>query len=146
MAEPARPRPVEYYNPRPLILGICFFWGVLMGFGVNFFREPEQPAQPTGNNTPSTLSGQPAMSDIERRNQDTPGIAEVDPAPSVTSSLRPTLEHMNLEPPPPILTTEGGLTGRTAAPLGSGQQRPGIAPVRRPQQQTPPPIPELMPR
>ncbi len=146
MAETARPRPVEYYNPRPLILGVCFLWGVAMGFCLYFFRAPEQMPS-AGPDKPDIAVASPAspQSELERRRQDTPNIAVVESAPA-PAAAKPTIEDIPLDPPPALLTTEGGLSGRTAKPLGRpparapapGQARPSpLAP--------PPPLPELMP-
>lgn len=147
MAEAARPRPVEYYNPRPLILGICFFWGVAMGFCLFYFAPPKQMTDQNQNRGEEVAPARTTMSEIERRRLDTPNIAEVAPAPEPAASQRPRMETFELEPPAPALSTEGGLTGRTAPALtpqpnavAQPQQR------RRPQQAlTPPPIPDLMP-
>lgn len=147
MGEATRVRPVEYYNPRPLILGVCFFWGVVMGFGLNFFRTPISDdrvvvtqGQPAAGTTPATASPQ------DRRLQNLPNIASVEPAPTPAANLKPTLDTMDLEPPPAVLTTDGGLTGRTASLPGRLPPRQAPPPTARPARPaTPPPIPELMP-
>ena len=146
MAETARQRPVDYYNPRPLILGVCFFWGVIMGFCLYFFRAPEQRLDNTQEQSATAaLPPVPVQSELERRRMDAPSIAAVEPAPAIPAASRPTLEQIQLEPPPALLTTEGGLTGRNARMLGNRMAQP---PPRIPFRQgpmTPPPLPELMP-
>jgi hypothetical protein len=55
---------------------------------------------------------------------------------------------MTIDPHMPAVTTEGGLTGRTAQPLALVNTRPYSDPAteRRPTTPAaPPPIPELMP-
>lgn len=155
MADAPRPRPVEYYNPRPLILGICFFWGIAIGFCLFYFAPPKQMmgvGQNDGNKEdtlPTTT-----MSERERRHLDTPNIADVAPTPEVVQTNRLRIETMEMEPPAPVLTTEGGLNGRTAHVLRqrdrqyySGQSvgQPAQSRPRQPTMMTPPPIPELMP-
>ncbi|MCD8141217.1 MAG: hypothetical protein LUE17_15880 [Planctomycetaceae bacterium] len=148
MAEAARQRPIEYYNPRPLILGICFFWGVVMGFCLFYFAPPKQMTDSTQGRSEETMPVRSTMSELERRRLDTPNIAEVAPAPDPVTSARPRMEVLELEPPAPILSTEGGLSGRNAhtlapQPDSTSQQPPQR---RRPTQvAAPPPIPELMP-
>lgn len=148
MAETVRQRPVEYYNPRPLILGVCFFWGVVMGFCLYFFRAPDQLPDNRPESRTAAAAAVPVnpQSELERRREGAPNIAVVEPAPADAAPQKPTLEQIQLDPPPALLTTEGGLTGKIAKPLGArtvqqpprGQSRPGpLAP--------PPPLPELMP-
>ena len=149
MAEAPRPRPVEYYNPRPLILGICFFWGIAMGFCLFYFAPPKQMGGPESGPKPEDILTPAPASPGVRRNEGIPDIATVTPAPETVQEKRPSLETMELEPPTPILSTEGGLTGRTAHPLRPSGERSVSSPsqpVRRPQQPAAlPPIPELMP-
>lgn len=147
MAEASRTRPIEYYNPRTLILGVCFFWGVVMGFCLFYFAPPKQMSDPNQTNSTQTEPVRSTMSEVERRRLDTPNIAEVAPAPDPVASQRPRMETLELEPPAPTLTTEGGLTGRTAHALTS-QPNAAAQPAARarpPTPSTPPPIPELMP-
>lgn len=155
MAEATRVRPIEYYNPRPLILSVCFIWGIAVGFGVNFFRSPqvaeEIPASKGGHVAEAV---RPVPSEIERRRMDLPNVAEVEPAPVVSPSIKQTLENFDVEPPQAILTVEGGLTGQTAQPI---RQAPAAASPSAPAAPTvtpsgpsappppPPPIPDLMP-
>lgn len=157
MADAPRHRPVEYYNPRPMILGLCFFWGIAMGFCLFYFAPPKQMMRPEAAAVPAPVVPA-ALTDRERRRLDTPNIADVAPAPEEAQDQRPRLETMTFEPPPPLLTTEGGLTGRTARPLDivaaplpaslqpaapqPGQMRPQTQPYAAP---APPPIPELFP-
>ncbi len=153
MAEATRVRPVEYYNPRPLILGLCFAWGIAVGFGLNFFRSPEVLDNP--NSSPSeqiSTTARPIPSEIERRRQDIPNVAEVEPAPVSASSIKQTLENVPVEPPAAILTTEGGLTGRTAQPIRPQTSSASSSPVPASPTGTsagtpppPPPIPDLSP-
>ena len=149
MAEAQRARPMEYYNPRPLILGMCFCWGVAMGFCLFYFSPPKQmmgPEQNTGENEPQTPRNQ--LTDQERRRVGAPTLVDVAPAPEATAKL-PMFETMTVEPHMPAVTTDGGLTGRTAQPLARQNLRPYSAPT--PTRRTPapalepPPIPELMP-
>lgn len=146
MAEAPRPRQVEYYNPRGLILGVCFFWGVAMGFLLFYFAPPKALPQPPPPPPPPPVSSRPAG---PGRGDGIPIITEVPLAPE-TQTQRPRLETMDLDPPSPVLTTEGGLTGRTAQPLTPSPARTTTAqpPARRPTQPvmtSPPPIPDLMP-
>lgn len=153
MADAPRPRPVEYYNPRPLILGICFFWGIAMGFCLFYFAPPKQMmgAGQNDGGQESPLIPTP-MSERERRHLDTPDIAAVDPTPNAGQANRLKIDVMEMDPPTPVLTTEGGLTGRTAHILRM-QQLQNPRPVSQPTtprtrpstMTTPPPIPELMP-
>ncbi len=154
MADAPRPRPVEYYNPRPLILGICFFWGIAIGFCLFYFSPPKQMiGAGQKNGAQEDVLPQATMSEIERRRLDTPDIADVAPAIEAVQTNRLRIETMELEPPAPVLTTEGGLSGRTAHALrqpGSqqytGQSVTQPPPSRPPQpMMAPPPIPELMP-
>lgn len=162
MAEAQRARPMEYYNPRVLILGICFFWGVAMGFCLFYFSPPKQmltAEQPAAGNRPEPV--QTPMTAQERRRLDEPALADVAPALN-TAARQPAFETMNVEPHMPAVTTEGGLTGRTAQPLVFRNDRPYPArapaspppsafssargtPARAPVPAAPPPIPELMP-
>lgn len=156
MADVTRQRSIEYYNPRPMILGLCFFWGIAMGFCLFYFSPPKQMMRQEARREDAPVL--PAvMSDRERRHLDTPNIAPVAPAPEEAQDNRPRLETMDLELPPPLLTTDGGLTGRTARPLALPpvtttvvQPTPAVTPlgpVQQPQYRTPPPppIPELFP-
>ncbi len=157
MAEPTRSRPVEYYNPRPLILGFCFFWGVAMGFCLFYFSPPKQIANPNySRETTELVLPKNPVSEIERRRTGAPDIAPVTPAPKTASQTRPRLETLEIDPPAPTLTTEGGLTGRTAHLLLPSQPRPlaprptGDAGQLRPTRRSPPgnptpPLPELFP-
>ncbi len=149
MAETQRARPVEYYNPRPLILGICFCWGVAMGFCLFYFSPPKEmmpPERSAGSAQPETPRAQ--LTDQERRRVGEPTLVEVAPAPE-TSARQPAFETMTIEPHMPAVSTEGGLTGRTARPLVLQNLRPysdpAPAPRAPPRPPAPPPIPELMP-
>lgn len=151
MAEAPRSRPIEYYNPRPLILGICFLWGVGVGFCLFYFSPPKQMGGGAEPPKPEPVQAS-TSSPIDRRNENVPKPAEISNAPAVAAPERPRLETMIIEPPQPILTTEGGLTGRTARPLTvpplaptSPVQPPVSPPGSPPRMPTPPPIPELMP-
>lgn len=145
-AAAARPRPVEYYNPRPLILVLCFIWGAAVGFSLNFFRDQEdlsaQPQNPAASHPVTSPAG---PSELERRRQDTPNIAEVAPTPVTPTAARPTIEDIAIGPPNAVLTTEGGLTGRTAAPLTQRAPSAPSAPGRASGPPRPPPIPDLFP-
>lgn len=155
MAEAARPRPVEYYNPRLLILGICFFWGVAIGFCMFYFAPPKQMSGEGGQNgSQQDVVPVATMTDQERRRLDMPDIATVEPTPeTVQPATRLRIESMEMEPPAPVLTTDGGLTGRTARLPGRrfvpGESPASIftapAPPPRPVLTEPPPIPELWP-
>lgn len=145
-AAAARSRPVEYYNPRPLILVLCFIWGTAVGFSLNFFRDREDlSAQPQNNAASHPVAAPTAPSELERRRQDTPNIAEVAPTPVTATAARPTIEDIEIAPPDAVLTTEGGLTGRTAAPLARRPQPDPRPPGRAPGPPRPPPIPDLFP-
>lgn len=152
MAEAPRPRPVEVYNPRPLILGICFFWGIAMGFCLFYFAPPKQMGGQGDDGKENVLVPTPT-SDLEtRRRENTPDIAPVLATPeTLQQANRLKIETMEMDPPAPILTTEGGLTGRTAHILRQrvrDTSRPATQPLRpgtRPSTPIPPPIPELMP-
>lgn len=147
MPEATRVRPIEYHSPRGLILGICFVWGIGVGFSINFFRGTDTVGQQDPvKNEQTTTAVRTMPTELERRRQDIPNVADVDPTPSLASATRSTIEDVVVEPPSAILTTEGGLTGRTAAPLnvtrrapaatGQGAGSPLVAP---------PPIPDLSP-
>lgn len=162
MADALRPKPAEYYNPRPLILGVCFFWGIAVGFFLFFFAPPKQSTDAQPARSDAAAAAPATMTEVERRRQDIPVIADVDlQREAAAPSARPRLETMDLDPPLGILTTEGGLNGKMARPLRSvpsgapgaatagggtvrapssaGSARPPPAPV------APPPIPELLP-
>jgi hypothetical protein len=153
MADAPRPKPVEYYNPRLLILGLCFFWGIAMGFCMFYFAPPKQMlGQSQRDGAQQDVVPVATMSDRERRRIDAPDIATVEPTPeTIQTANRLKIETMEMEPPIPILTTEGGLTGRTTHILGQGRgQTPsaGSSPeprARPPALSQPPPIPELLP-
>ena len=149
MAEAPRPRPVEYYNPRPLILAICFFWGVAMGFCIFYFSPPKQM---TGGTTTPTPAPVPVTAKdlTTRRNEDLPTVTPVSIAPERAAPVESAFKTMELEPPLPALTTGGGLTGRTAQPINRQNLRPLSEPTAPrttspPPYTAPPPIPELMP-
>ena len=144
MAEQIRQRPIEFYNPRPMILGVCFFWGIVMGFSLNFFREPEiieEPKKPPTEGTPS--DDKPSRNPEDERLQNVPKIASIDDTATIVR--RPSIDELDVPAPAVSLSTDGGLTGRTALPptprapgsAGGGQYRP--APTG------PPPIPDLLP-
>ena len=147
MPEAQRPRAVEYYNPRPLLLGLCFFWGIVVGFSLFYFAPPKEmdrTVQKPPDENPVVTPVPPSI----RRDQDRPEIVNVDPAPDSGASLQPRMETLVIEPPVPALITDGGLTGRTAQPLTDPSRRPPAATTGlRPTQprMTPPPMPELMP-
>lgn len=148
MAEASRPRAVEYYNPRPLLLGICFVWGIVVGFSLFYFAPPKQMGGPT----PTPPPDEPAVvavSPSDRRQENVPEILDVTPVTDVAVSQQPRMETLTIEPPVPALSTEGGLTGRTAQPLTSPSLRPSASsPAVRPpppRMQAPPPMPELLP-
>lgn len=142
MADTPRPRPIEYYNPRPLILGMCFFWGIVMGFCLFYFSPPQQlmPPPPPPPETPTETQ---TMSPEERRKQ---GLPTVQPVDVETAPQKPGFETMDFPLPQMTLTTEGGLTGKTALPLTPAAARPAV-PTPEAMQANPlsPPIPELMP-
>lgn len=167
MADVPRQRLVEYYNPRPMILGLCFFWGIVMGFCLFYFAPPKQMMRSEYQPDPTPVI-QSGMSERERRHLDTPNITLVEPAPEEPQTQRPRFETMDIELAPPHLSTDGGLTGRTARPLdpgrvrtrtnaitGAGTDRQGTQTMQPPealwvrsqQPQLPasPPIPELFP-
>lgn len=145
MAEPARPRPVEYYSPRPLILGLCFCWGVVIGFGLYYFRPPESlPAIDTGSGRTNDTPSPAAVSNPAGRFGDAPAIASIEPTPSIPADSRPSFLASEWQLPPPLLTTDGGLTGRNAqAPIHPSRRPP--EPAATPSMTRPPPLPELMP-
>jgi hypothetical protein len=129
---------------------LCFFWGVAIGFCLFYFAPPKQMlgvGQTDGGQ--EDILPQATMTEIERRRLDTPDIADVAPATEAVQTNRLRIETMELEPPAPVLTTEGGLNGRTARMPGqqySGQSLTRPNSVRPPQPMlAPPPIPELMP-
>lgn len=152
MSEPASPRPVEYYNPRPLILGLCFFWGVVIGFCLFYFSPPKNlSVQTTQQTTTDFTPAGPTRTLEERRNQGIPNSSSVDT--TVNMPVRRGFESLDLVPPIVVLTTEGGLTGKTARPLSPSTTRqtptailpeiPGV-PVT-PVAPAEPPLPDLMP-
>ena len=112
----------ERRNLRPLILGICFAWGLFMGFLINFFRADEVEIKIIPENqqiSANSNNKQLADSDNSRRTAGLPAIASVDTAPSVAATenmgSRKTLEQMPPEAPAVNLNIEFGLTGKTAA-------------------------------
>ena len=144
------PRIVEYRNPRPLILGICFVCGVVSGFFLYLFRAPEPPPEPTRALVPAARTEPNPADGRSDRLQGLPNIAPVDPEPDGAASLRlPALENFEIVPPPPVVTTEGGLTGLTAKPLepSGGRSRAPAAGAASPpgRPAVPPPLPDLMP-
>ncbi|MDR2390590.1 MAG: hypothetical protein LBE84_02770 [Planctomycetota bacterium] len=150
MAEIIRPRLIEYYNPRPLILGVCFCGGMIAGFFLYLLRTPEMPgiAQPI-----QTVEGPAAPPNrqrgIDRRQEGVPAIAGVEPTPAPIAGQRPNFETMGIDPPPVALTTEGGLTGKNARPIDEGARR-SLRPTETwnrvpPAIIVPPPLPDLMP-
>lgn len=142
MADVAR-RQLEFYNPRPLILGICFFWGAIMGFLLFYFSPPTQLAEKKKTSEPPTQL-QPA--DTRRRWDDAPNITNVPDTPASVTSPRTGFENLVVEPPPVLLTTEGGITGKLASRPRTPTERPA-PPATGPAlgNGRPPPIPELMP-
>lgn len=150
MAEAQRARPMEYYNPRVLILGACFCWGVAMGFCLFYFSPPQQMMGPAQSAAAAPAEPRAQLTDQERRRVDVPMLEDVTPAPTTSTQL-PAFETMPIEPHMPAVTTEGGLTGRTAQPLARLNPRPYSNPAPAPRAPAPaapaapPPIPELMP-
>lgn len=142
MPDAARPRPVEFYNPRPLILSVCFLWGVAMGFCIFYFSPPEErPARvevaTDGSATPAPEPG--------RRLPELPNVASIPDIPEALRNNKVRIEDFEIVPPQAVLTTEGGITGRTAKAPGANPIRPG-EPSRGPAiSPMAPPIPELMP-
>lgn len=116
----ARPRGEDFRNLRPLILTVCFVWGVVLGFTLNFFRTPEnvnQAAtqnQQAGQSAPDAAQSSKPMTELERRHAGTPAIAPIEPAPQPSNTNRLLIEDAVIAAPQVNLTTEGGLTGRTA--------------------------------
>lgn len=140
MADVSRTRPLEFYNPRPLILGMCFFWGVVMGFCLFYFSPPKEL---TAKQPEPPAPDAPAAVDPGARWLDAPNISDIpDSPPAAPTERRVSIETMEIAPPPPVLTTEGGLTGRTAVPIRPPASRPA---VERPIDPMQAPIPELMP-
>lgn len=145
MADVAHGKIIEYVSPRPLILLACFLWGVGTGFAFNLFgaSEPQTPAAQQSKTTPT--GPVPAhTSDIERRRQDIPSLAEVEPAQVQTLPTRLTVEDIDIPAPPVSLSTDGGLTGRTVL------ARSTAVPAATPQPAVPawiggPPLPDLNP-
>lgn len=148
MTEAPRMKPVEYFNPRPIILGLCFLWGIGVGFCLFYFSPPKQIAGKVETAQPEQAPAAPNPQ--PDRWGGAPATTEISATPATAEPARPKLETMVIEPPPPVLTTEGGLSGRTAHPLTVKPPRPSAepqpsSPVRPPQTLSPPPIPELMP-
>lgn len=142
MADVARPRPLEFYNPRPLILAMCFFWGAVMGFCLFYFSPPKEFA---GKKTKLRPDPQPAPAP-GARNVSPPEITHIaDTLPEAVRSNKVSIENFEVYPPQANLTTEGGLTGKTAAPLKPQTPRPAAPHNRSPTAPMAPPIPELMP-
>ncbi|MCC8190137.1 MAG: hypothetical protein LIP77_05790 [Planctomycetes bacterium] len=147
MAEMARPRPVEYYNPRPLILGLCFLWGIGVGFLLFYLAPPTE----TVARAPTPTDAVPPAPPPEPRDRQgqAPPITLVPETVDAPTVRRQTLEEIDLPPPAAALTTAGGLTGRTApmprpATARPPAAEPASAPLRPPRP-TQPPIPDLLP-
>ncbi len=117
----------ERLNLRPVVLGICFFWGLVCGFLVNALRDPavlqDKPAtdkSPT-NEAPTDTE----LSDRAREQREKLGAAEKQEAPDESGPAgdepRPAMKdkpesltatHPSL--PPLALKTGWGLSGQTA--------------------------------
>lgn len=141
MPEVSRIRNEEFNNLRPLILFLCFVWGVAMGFMLNFFRPPEvDPATLAQNRAvaQSQAAAAPQLSETERRYAGAPTIANIDPAPLPASAARMSFEDAVIEPPNVVLTTQGGLTGKTAS-------RPNLAAAPASVPSAPVPVVPLIP-
>lgn len=150
MPEVAKMRHDEFNNLRPVILVACFFWGVAIGFALNFFRPPEvdpqaqaqRPAAQTQAGSGAEATKQP--SELERRRAGAPAIAAIEPAPQPASTAKPSFENAIIEAPPVALTTDGGLTGKNAPkPRLSGPA--GAPPGATPAAPVMPLIPDLDP-
>ncbi|MDR1612754.1 MAG: hypothetical protein LBT97_08210 [Planctomycetota bacterium] len=146
MIESARPQREEYVNPRPLILTLCFAWGIAMGFLLNFFRQPETAGANEAQPAPSLVvkhveaaGGQPG---VDRRLEGAPTIAAIEPTLAVVAGEKLSFENTTVPLPSVSLSTEGGLTGRIAA-LPRSQPRPSRRDL--PQQTLTPLIPDLDP-
>lgn len=120
MPELARHRGEEYHNLRPVILLLCFIWGVGMGFSLNFFRSPTIDSQSTAQDMALQSAQKPLgnaqarqPTDIERRHAGTPTIAPIEPTPAAVRRDRLSFEDVEVGPPAVILTIEGGLTGKS---------------------------------
>ena len=138
-----RPRQIEYYNPRPLVLTMCFFWGVVMGFCLFYFSPPKQLTQPEQAPVQTPVPQTPTKTVEDRRTEGVPTVT------SITDEQlpqKPRFETMDFPLPPVPLTTEGGMTGRYAPPPAPLSSRPPVAPMPSvPADPLAPPIPELMP-
>ena len=137
MPELARLRGEEYTSIRPLILVLCFVWGVIMGFALNYFRPVDSAPQPvteTANSSArSSVESTAQSSDMDRRYEGAPAIAAIEPAPAPLANARPSFDNSVVGPPAVVLTIEGGLTGRNARRLALQPARlqpaPGVAPM-----------------
>ncbi len=154
MPEMTKARHEEYNNLRPLILIICFAWGVLAGFSLNFFSTPQLPIEPqTGQQTATADSSATAanatnaapatqpMSETERRYAGAPAIASVDSVPAPVPQEQVDFESMQVSAPSVILTTEGGLTGKNAKRPRLAGQAPAAPPGYQTGQFAAPPMP-----
>lgn len=138
MTSQARIRREEAINPRPLILILCFIWGIAMGFLLNFFRQPAgngvDDARVGQNMTASVVDSRTAPAGPERRIEGTPAITVIEPTRAHASGERLSIETMPIPTPAVPLTTDVGLTGRLAA-ISETQQpspRPATTPARQP--------------
>lgn len=145
MPESIRARHEEYNNLRPLILIVCFVWGVLAGFALNFFRAPQLPVEPqSGQQAAVATAAAPAtqqMTETERRYAGAPAIASIDSVPAPVNQERADFEAMPVSAPSVILTTEGGLTGKNAKRPRLIGQAPAAPPGYQSGQIAAPPMP-----
>lgn len=142
MVDAARPRQLEFYNPRPLILGVCFFWGVIMGFCLFYFSPPQDLS-----GRPNPVDDDPVAVPVDttRRLPELPSVTNIPEAPDAIRNNKVTIEEYEVTPPQAVLTTEGGITGKTAKAPGSRSTRPNAPPRAPATSPMAPPIPELMP-
>lgn len=150
MPELARAQSEEFVSPRFLILGLCFIWGVGVGFALNFFRTPEPDVAPPTQAAPPSQPRRDtaaALNDLDRRADEAPAIAVVEPAAVPLQSDRSGFENMDIAPPAVLISPEIGLNGLTARERRSQPAAPPGMPVQSYPGVPPPPplIPDLDP-
>lgn len=148
MADLTREIHDERRNLRPVILTLCFIWGMLLGFALNFTRSdpPEDAAAAQSAQVLAALPPpEPVATEAQiavNRTEGLPAITPVEKTPPLTT-IEPAVQSTDLldaDKPPVQMSVEYGLNGRTAAP-----PKKGLAPVKAPTPEAAPVILDLSP-